>query len=313
MIASNPDRYPPALGVAVALACTYLLWGGSYLAIRIVLEALPPFALGGTRFILAGTLMFGWRIIAGDRPPTLREWRSAVIIGTLLFVGGTGGVIWAEQRMSSGITALLVATIPLWLVLVEWLRPGGGRPVRQAVVGVIVGFIGIAVLIVPDIVRAQGELHVPSALIVLAGTLCWAIGSIYTRTAILPASEHLTSGAEMLGGGVIYMLLSGLRGEWQKIELSGLTPTIVLANIYLIAASIIGFSAYVWLLKRTSVALASTYAYANPVVAVMLGSLLLAEPLTPRIAVAGTIIVAAVALTASPRARRTSRRPTRAA
>lgn len=286
--------------VLLAFAAIYLVWGSTYLAIRIALVSIPPFLLGGIRFITAGTLMFGWAWIHGASLPTRMHWRSGVVIGLLLLLGGNGGVTWAEQSVPSGLAALLVAIVPLWIVLLTWLRPGGKRPDLPVLAGVLVGLVGIGLLVGP---RADGQstaIDPIGVLSLLIGTFCWASGSLYSRTADLPASPVMTTGMEMLCGGVALLLAGTLTGEWMRFDVSQVSWGAAGAAAYLVFfGAIIGFTAYIWLLRVTTPARAATYAYVNPVVAVFLGWAFAGESITSRTIVAAAIIISAVVIITS--------------
>jgi drug/metabolite transporter (DMT)-like permease len=232
-------------------------------------------------------------------PPSRIEWRSATIIGILLLVGGNGGVVWAEQRVASGVTSLIVTTVPLWMVLMDMLRPGGRRPGWIGVSGVLIGFSGVAVLMGPSQVIGNGEgLDPIGVAALLLASLCWSIGSLYSRSARLPSSPLLGTGMEMLTGGAGLLLLGSLTGEWSHLDLSSISARSLWGLAYLIVfGSWIGFTAYTWLLRAAPTPLVSTYAYVNPIVAILLGHLIAGESLTPRILMATAIIIASVGLT----------------
>ncbi|MEJ2502814.1 MAG: drug/metabolite exporter YedA [Gemmatimonadota bacterium] len=287
--------------VLAALLAVYLVWGSTYLAIRFAVETLPPFLMAGVRFTVAGALLYGWRRAVGFPRPTGRQWAAATVVGGLMLLGGNGGVVWAEQWVESGTAALIVATVPLWMVLMDWLRPGG-RPPRPAVwLGIAVGLAGVAILLgVPD----PGPRYLAGTTVLLLASVAWAAGSLYSRSATLPA-PLLATGMQMLAGGLLLLLAGLLAGEPATFEPSTFSTRSLLALAYLVAfGSLVGYSAYVWLLRVTPPALASTYAYVNPVVAVMLGWLLANERMSPRIVVACLVIVGAVALISNTGARR---------
>lgn len=288
----------------------YIIWGSTYLAIQFVVETMPPFLSAGVRFIIAGGLLFAFRRLRGDPPPTRIEWRSAAIIGLLLIVGGNGAVVFAEQSVPSGLVALMIATTPLWIVLIDYFRPWRlwgaesrfARPQPRALLGVGIGFVGVAILITSG-GPITGSINPIGAAVVLVGTLSWACGSLYGRGAKLPRSPLLGTGMEMIVGGVSLLLLGTLTGDWARLDVSAITTKSLLALFYLIVVgSWGGFSAYVWLLRNAPTPLVSTYAYVNPVVALFLGALFAGERLTPSVLVAASIIIGAVVLTTSARA-----------
>ncbi len=290
---------PSSLAIWAAMITVYIIWGSTYLAIRFAIETIPPFLMAGVRFLIAGTILYLIRRARGDPKPSRGEWRSASIIGILLLVGGNGGVVWAEQKVASSVTALLVGVAPLWMVLMDVLHPSGRRPSRWAILGLILGFVGISVLVGPSQVIGQGvKVDFVGAVVLILSSLSWAIGSLYSRQAPLPSSPLLWTAMEMLAGGTGLFLLSFLAGELRQLELTALSFQSLTGMAYLIVfGSWIGLTSYTWLFRVAPTPLVATYAYVNPVVAVLLGHFLAAEPLTPQIVIAATIVVGSVALT----------------
>lgn len=277
-----------------AFAAVYLIWGSTYLGIHYAIQTLPPFLMAGVRFLIAGGILYVWARLKGIPRPTGAHWRSAAIIGGCLLLGGNGLVVWAEQYVASGVAALLVATVSFWMVLLEWLRPGGTRPSAGMLGGVGLGFAGLVLLVGPDGLRGEG-IHLLGALALITASFTWAAGSIYAKRAPLPRSPLMVNGIEMLAGGALLFATGLLRGETQGFDLAAVSPASLVALLYLITfGSLIGFSAYVYLLGATTPARASTYAYVNPVVAMLLGWGVAGEPLTPRMLLAMAIIIAAV-------------------
>jgi drug/metabolite transporter (DMT)-like permease len=279
------------------MAAVYIVWGSTYLAIRFAVETMPPFLMAGVRFLIAGAAVYAFRRLRGDPAPARFEWRSAAIVGLLLLVGGNGSVVWAEQRVPSGIAALLVGSAPLWMVLIDSLRPGGRRPGGWAILGVLVGFVGIAVLVGPSqLIGIEGNVDSLGAGALTLAALFWAAGSLYNRGARLPASPLLGTGMEMLAGGSGLLLLGTLTGEWSRLDFAGIAPRSWWGLGYLIVfGSLVGFAAYVWLLRVAPTTLVSTYAYVNPLVAIFVGNWLASEPITLRVLIAAAIIVGSVA------------------
>ncbi|MFP4623381.1 MAG: drug/metabolite exporter YedA [Gemmatimonadota bacterium] len=295
------DPEPSRTQVGLALGAVYVIWGSTYLAIRFAVETLPPFLMAGTRFVVAGALLYAWRRAVGFPRPTARQWRAAAVVGALMLLGGNGGVVWAEQWLESGTAALIVATVPFWMVLLDWLRPGGSAPRASVWMGLLVGFAGVAILLGEP---RLGPREVTAGLVILMSTVAWAVGSLYSRTAALPA-PLLATAMQMLAGGAFLLLAGLLAGEPGTMDPATFSSRSVLALLYLIVfGSLISYSAYVWLLRVTAPALASTYAYVNPVVAVILGWLLAGERMSPRIVLACLIIVGSVALITNTRIRR---------
>ncbi|MEW6083995.1 MAG: EamA family transporter [Chloroflexota bacterium] len=279
----------------IALIALYIVWGSTYLAIRFAVETIPPFLQAGLRFFISGSILVLWRRAAGDEMPTRIQWRSLTIIGTLLLLGGNGLVSFAEQRIASGVAALIVGTVPLWLVLIEALRPGGVKPTWQAIVGLIVGFGGIYLLVGPSEISGKLQFDAIGTIAVIFASFFWSVGSIYSRSAELPKSALMMTGAEMVAGSIPILLVSLVLGEWQSFNFDQVSTESWLGLIYLITfGSMIGFVAYIWLLQNAPISLVATYAYVNPLVAVLLGAWLASEPLTPRILAAAGIIIGSV-------------------
>jgi drug/metabolite transporter (DMT)-like permease len=285
---------PSRLAVVIAFAAIYLVWGSTYIAIQFAVFTLPPFLMAGTRFTVAGALMYAYARYRGDGPPSLANWHSALIVGGLLLLGGNGAVSWAVQRIPSGLAALLVATSPLWMVLMAWAA-GGSRPTGRIVLGLVIGFAGLAVLVGPSDVFGDQPPNAFAAAAVLTGSLAWSLGSVIAGRLTLPESPYLATATEMIGGGVLLMLAGTVFGEWTRLDLTGVAWQSWAAYLYLIfIGSLVGFSAYVWLLRHVEVAKVSTYAYVNPVVAVLLGWLIAGEQVTGRILLAAAVIVTGV-------------------
>lgn len=302
MTDGNPA--PSRGAILAALAAVYVIWGSTYLAIRFAVETLPPFLMAGVRFTLAGAILYAWRRASGQPRPSSAQWRAAGVVGALMLLGGNGGVVWAEQWIESGTTALIVASVPFWMVIMDWLRPGGRAPSLKVWLGILLGFGGVLLLIGGP--RSSPDHLVPGVVLLLA-SIAWAAGSLYSRSAVLPA-PLLATAMQMLAGGALLLLAGVLTGEVGRADPAAFSTRSVLALLYLIVfGALIGYSAYVWLLRVTEPALASTYAYVNPMVAVVLGWLLAGERMDPGIAVAAAVIVGAVALITTSRAR--PRRP----
>jgi drug/metabolite transporter (DMT)-like permease len=282
----------------VALLVIYLVWGATYLAIRLAVEHMPPFLMAGSRFLIAGSVLFIWRRLAGDETPKLKDWRIAGIIGLFFVLGGNGGVTWAEQMVPSGIAALVIATSPLWMVVIDLVLPGTKRPNLLAILGVLVGFIGIFLLIGPQqFMGVSSGLHPVGIFVLLLSALSWAVGTIYAREAARPSSAIMRTSMLMLVGGGVLFVLGSITGEWRLVYLTAIPAVSWAGFLYLILfGSIVGFITYNWLLRVAPTPLVSTYAYVNPVIAILLGTFLVNEPLTARIIIAAVIIVFAVVL-----------------
>lgn len=275
--------------------CIYFLWGSTYLAIRLGVATIPPFLMGGVRFIIAGSLLFGWSRWRGAARPDREHWKNATIVGTLLLVIGNGAVAWAEQRVDSGVASLLVATVPLWIVLGEMVQ--GRRPELLQWIGVAVGLGGVAILVMPSGNAAAVPINRTGAAVLICGSLSWTIGSLFSRSARLATPSSLASGMQMLCAGVLMSLVSVVSGEWSRVDLAAISTSSILALGYLIVfGSIIGFSTYMWLLSVARPAAVGTYAYVNPLVAVFLGVMVAGEKLPASATLAMIVIVTSVAL-----------------
>jgi drug/metabolite transporter (DMT)-like permease len=294
------ESAPSRTEILAAYAAIYLIWGSTYLGIRFTIETIPPFLMGGVRFMIAGAFLYLLMRARGEASPSRVQWRSAAIIGALLILGGNGAVVWAEQFVPSGITALLVAVLPVWVVLIEWLGPARMRPAPGVVAGLVIGLIGIIVLIGPDALTPAGSPMsgiLKGAVVLMLGSLTWALGTIYSRHAPLPKSAFVATGMEMFCGGALLFLLSMATGEPMRFDLAQVSARSMIGFAYLtLIGSLVGFTAYIWLLDHQPASRISTYAYVNPVVAVFLGWALAGEPLSLRTLIAAAIIVGAVAL-----------------
>ena len=280
----------------IALVALYIVWGSTYLAIRFSVETIPPFLHAALRFLISGTILYIWRRAAGDPAPTLSNWKSTAIVGAALLLGGNGLVGWAEQHVPSGIAALMISTSPFWLVLFEALRAGGTKPTWQAIFGLIAGFGGVFILIGPaEFSGTKAGYDTFGILLLLLAPFFWSIGSIYAKGADMPKSTLLSTGMEMLAGAAALFLVSAVKGELNGFSFGLVSTRSWLGLAYLITfGSLIGFVSYGWLLHNAPISLMSTYAYVNPVVAVLLGNLLADEPLNGRILVAAAIIIGSV-------------------
>ena len=288
-----------------AFAIVYVVWGSTYLAIRMAVATIPPFVLGSTRFALAGGILYVWASRASDERPTTGEWRDATITGLLLLCGGNGAVLWAEQRVPSGLTALLVAGVPLWVVLIDWARPRGVRPRWIVVAGIALGLAGLTLLIGPGSVVGHENIDPIGAIVLTIGSISWAAGSVFSRYSRHPRSAQMSTALQMLAGGVGFCIMAWALGEFGRLDIHAVTLRSALAWLYLVAiGGIIGFTAYIYLLRNTTPAKASTYAYVNPVVAVVLGWTVAGERISTQTAVAAAIILTSVAMINIPGFRR---------
>jgi len=294
----------PALWTA--LLTVYLVWGSTYLGIAIAIETIPPFLMLAIRFAIAGAVLFAWEVIRSGRSfrlPTAREWRDSAIVGALLLGIGNGFVGLAEETVPSGIAAILIALIPVWFAVFGRLYFGDPLP-RLVVVGIAVGLVGVVLLVWP-FGSGANAFDLRGVLILLIAPLGWAHGSLYSaRKATLPARPLMATGLQMLLGSVALFGEGLLTGELGRFEPAAISAESLWALAYLtVIGSLVAFNAYAWLLRNAPLSLVSTYAYVNPVVAVALGGLILAEPITPRTIVASAVIVAAVAMIVTARGR----------
>jgi drug/metabolite transporter (DMT)-like permease len=288
---------PPAARLVLGFACVYLIWGSTYLAIRYAVETMPPFLMMAARHLAAGSILYAWARLRGAPALSLREWKVPAAIGAILFVGGHGSLAWAEQRVPSGIAALLVAVQPMFIVMLARASGTETKFSARSIVGLMLGFVGVAVLFAPDVLHHAGELNLAGAVAVLAGTFLWAVGTIWMRNATMPASPAQSSAMQMLAGGASLAIVSGLAGEATHFHLGAVTARSWLALAYLcIFGSLVAFTAYTWLHMVEKPSRVSTYAYVNPIVAVLIGWALAGEPLTSFTVAALVIILAGVAL-----------------
>jgi drug/metabolite transporter (DMT)-like permease len=283
--------------IIAAFTSIYVIWGSTYLAIRYAVETIPPFLMGGVRFLISGAMLYLWARSRGAQRPTRIHWRNAIIAGGFLLLGGNGAVVWAEQFVPSGLTALLVSILPFWLVIIEWVRPPRKRPSGAVLAGLLLGFVGVIVLVGPSGVGGHGNVAPLGALVLILGSLSWAIGSFWSRDAELPESGLLTTGLEMLGGGVLLLIAGAATGELAHFNVHAISKASAAGMLYLVTfGSLVGFTSYIWLLDKVSPARLGTYAYVNPIVAVLLGWAIAGERLSIRTAVAAAIVICAVAL-----------------
>ncbi len=305
----GPER---SLKIGAFLAI-YLIWGSTYLAIRLLAETLPGLTMMGMRFFVAGAALYLWARWRGAARPTRRNWSAGAVTGGLMLCGGTGFVIVAMRQLDSGMVALLVGMVPLWIAFLMWLWPGirqaGGQAPSWATVGaLLVGFVGVAILAAPGNVLGSSSIHLQSVLVTMAACVLWGLGSIYSRNAELPSSPHLVSALQMLSGGAMIVTWGLLDGEWASFEPQAVSSTSVLAFFYLVVfGSIVAFSAYSWLIRNTEPTLVATYAYVNPVVAIFLGWWIADEPLSARTLLAAALILGSVVLVTTENARRKRR------
>lgn len=280
--------------LVLALLCVWILWGSTYYAIRVAVEVLPPFVMAGSRFVLAGALLYAYARLRGEPGPRREHLVPALVSGALLMLCSNGLVCWAETRVESSVAALVVSCVPLWMLLLDWARPRGTRPPIASFGGVAVGIAGVALLAAPDPSHPLDALGIAA---LVGATISWSAGSLYTRQARLPESQQVSTALQMLCGGALQLAFGLATGEGARVDLALVEARHVASWLWLVGAgSLLGFSAYLWLLKNTSPAVATSYAFVNPLVALALGAWLGGEVLGPRAWMAAGLIVGAVAL-----------------
>ena len=300
------------LTIVLAFAAIYLIWGTTYLGMRIAVETLPPFLMAGTRFLTAGMVLFVALRLKGTPMPRRVEWRSALIIGALLLVGGNGLITWSEQQVPSSTASLVIATVPLWIALFDWTVFKGSRPGPRVTAGLLLGLVGIGLLIGPGQLQGTAVFSTTALFILLLAPLLWSMGSLYSRGAVLPENAFMAPATEMIAGGALLLLVSLFLGEWRGLDPSTFSDRSLAAMAYLtVFGSIIAFPAYVWLLQNVAASKVATYSYVNPVIAVFLGWLILDELITPTTVVAVVaIVIAVILITTGKPQRKHSRRST---
>ena len=290
---------PSPVALVAAFAAVYVIWGSTYLAIRWGVAEIPPFLMAGVRFVAAGLVFAAWGLRQGAALPTARDWAMTGLVGVLMAAGGNGGVSWALQRVPSGLGALLVSMVPFWVALGDWWRPGGERPAGRVVLGLVLGFSGIALLVNPAEAAGAGGLDPVGAGAIVLASLLWAAGSICSRHVPQPHSQALSSGMQMLGGGAVLLALSAGAGEPGRVDWSAVSPGAFGAWAYVAAFGSVAYGCYLWLLKASVPAKAATYAYVNPVIALVLGYFLAGEALSAWSLGCSAVVVVGVLLVVS--------------
>ncbi len=297
-----PRPHAPIWRVIISFIAIYFLWGGSFLAIRLSLETIPPFMISGVRFLCAGVILMtvGWR--SGAKKPTWAQWRSAAILGFLMFFAANSTLVKGEETVPSGLAAVLYATLPLWMAMLGWLWQGEQRPAGRSLVGLVLGFGGVVLMF-----GAGGSvIDLLGGLLVLASAIFWAVGSLLSRRVDKPESSALASGMNLFCSGTMFFVVSVLAGEPSRLNVAAVSWASALSLVYLIVgSSVIAFSCYMWLLSVTSPNRVATYAYVNPVVALLIGAVA-GETLNARELLAALVIVVAVALITSTHAKSTA-------
>jgi len=312
----SPTSAPRGAPVWIGLAVLYLVWGSTYLGIAIAVETIPPFLMAAVRFFLAGLILLTWSIAREGRafvPPTRREWRDSAIVGALLIGGGMGMVAFGEQTVPSGIAALLIATMPVWVAILGRVFLGERLP-RMAVVGIVVGFVGVAILVGPSAFGGAGALDPLGLAAILVSPIAWSSGSLYaSHRAVLPPRPLVATGVQMVLGGLVLAVMGAVTGEFAALDIGAISRESVVALLYLLVmGSLVAFTVYGWMLRVAPLPLVATYAYVNPVVAVILGAIVLDEAIDLRTVVAGAVIVFSVAVIVTARGRMQAPRTERA-
>jgi drug/metabolite transporter (DMT)-like permease len=291
---------PKKIAILAAFAALYLIWGSTYLGILFAIQSIPPLLMAGSRFLIAGIILYAGARLSGAPPSPRADWRTALIVGACLLLGGNGGVTLAEQYVPSGIAALLVATVPIYIALLSWLFGMSKRPGALTWAGLAGGFAGVGVLLGPAL-RLSTPGESPHAwigmTILLCSSLIWSAGSLYSRAAKNAPSPFLAAGQQMLCGGALLLIAGIARGELRHFDPRLITTQSLVAFVYLVLiGGIIGYVSYAWLLRYCDPAKVATYAYVNPIVAVLLGALFAHETLSLRTLVAAGLIVGSVAV-----------------
>jgi drug/metabolite transporter (DMT)-like permease len=294
---------PPSWKILLAFAIIYFIWGSTFLAIRVGVHEVPPFLLAALRFFVAGLALYGWMRLTGTPAPSRREWAGASFLGTLIFVIDYGCVFWAEQRVPSGITAVVLATIPVFITLLEIIFLRTQRLTVRLCLALLVGICGVAVLVNHSFSLGEVPINRAGAIALLVASFTWSVATILTRRLPLPASKPMSAAAQMLSGGAQLFVLTAVSGEFAGFRVQAVSWNAWFALVYLIiAGSIVAFTAYVWLLHYESPTKVGTYAYVNPVVAVILGYFLGGEAVGPR-TLLGTllVLVSVITITTTPK------------
>lgn len=310
---SASAREPSQGKSLLAFAIVYFVWGSTFLAIRIGVQQVPPFLLAAIRFLVAGLALYLWTLFKGEPSPSMGQWRAATLLAILIFIGDYGLLFWAEQRVPSGLAAVMMATIPAFIALAEILILRTQRPTPRLFAALAIGFCGVAVLMLKSLHLGGAPIDRAGALALIVASICWSLASVLTRKLPLPASRAMSAAAQMLAGGVLLALVAAARGELAGFHPLAVSARAWLALLYLIVAgSMMGFTAYIWLLHHYSPTKVGTYAYVNPVVAVLLGYFAAAEPLGARAILGSACVLTSVVMITSTRAEKPAAVPVEA-
>ena len=298
----HPAKIPAHLSAWVTLAFlyVYIAWGGTYMALHFALESLPPFLIAGSRFLLAGTVLMALLAIFHSKNfhwGSLREWRDALVVGTMLLVGGNGGVAWAQQYVNTSTAALIFGSMPLCIILFDWMRPLGTAPSLRTGIGLALGLVGVCILITPSASNPDTRMEIWGKLALVFAACSWSAGAIYSRHVHATGSPLLPMARQMIMGGLVLLVISGAHQDWHRLAFAKVTVSAWMGFSYLVVfGSLFGFTAYVWLMRVSTPAQVSTISYVNLVVAVVLGWTVGGEPMTTRALVGAGIIVGSVVL-----------------
>ncbi|CAN5211530.1 drug/metabolite exporter YedA [soil metagenome] len=290
---------PSRLKIVAAFAAIYVIWGSTYLGILFAIQSIPPLLMAGTRYFSAGVIMYIIARLQGAPRSGWVDWRTAAIIGACLIFGGNGGVTIAEQYVPTGLAAVLIATVPIYIALLSWLTGTGARPTTLVWLGLAGGFGGVAILLLPSIQHADAKYPhaLTGMLILLCSSFLWSAGSVYSRRAQNAPSPFLAAGQQMLCGGAMMLIVGVATGETRRFDPAAITWLSIWSWIYLVLiGAIIGFTAYIWLLRHVDPPKVATYAYVNPIVAVLLGTMFAGETLSLRTLLAASVIIGSVAV-----------------
>lgn len=285
--------------IIIAFAALYLIWGSTYLGIRFAIETIPPFLMAGTRFLLAGLIMYAIAWSQGMVKSSWANWRTSLIIGACLLLGGNGGVTISEKYIDSGLAAVIVAIVPIYIVVLGWVSGMAPRPTPIVWLGLVGGFVGVGILLGPSLRFSSNDAHGPAIgmSILLVSTFLWSAGSLYSRVAKHAASPFLTAAQQMMCGGMLLLLTGALTGELRRFHPGWVSILSLASFAYLIViGAVVGYTAYIWLLRHCDPAKVATYAYVNPIVAVLLGAAFAGETLTMRTVMAAGLIIGSVAM-----------------
>ncbi len=309
---TTPTR-PATWLIVLAFALVYLIWGSSYIGIRFAVQTIPPFFMAGFRFLVAGLLLFAWGRLRGAPMPTRSNWRSAVIATIPLFLVNNSLLVWSQsQGLPSGLAAVVIASTPMWVVLITWFSPGGKRPSWMVMTGIALSSIGIVALANPA-QALQAHFNPLLVLAPLIAAIAWAVGSLYGRTADLPKDAPLSTGLQLMAGGVMVLILSAVTGDMARFDPARISTESWIAWVHLgLMASVVAFTAFTWLMRNIAPARVMTYAYVNPVIAVFLGWLLANETLDGATLLAAAVIIGGVFLIVADQGRRRSDHATEA-